>query len=283
MVEIDSETLFTASAAVVATAAVLQFVLNVDLGVSPVSEVALVVTFLAGVFALTQRTDDRQATVLGYGVVVVSSVALFFDLMSTFDVGDGLTTVGLLVIASLLVFLRTRLDAESHFVPGRVATYAFGVVAALAVVVVLVDVVTGGLVYELQPASEVQVPDSLREEVRVGSVVATNPTPLPERVETPSYRACAAGNWSAFRPSTPPGEPQREVRVDVHVQDGYDEHVMGFGSKTYPVELHLGAANVSGETFPVRAMSSSCPDESTGAPYVAVFEAAEDRPSVRPA
>jgi hypothetical protein len=187
----------------------------------------------------------------------------------------------LLVIAGLLPFLRTRLDAESRFVSGRVATYAFGALAALAVVVLLVDVVTGGLAYELQPAGEVQVTDSRRGELRVGTVVATNPTPFPERVETPDYRACAAGNWSAFRPSTPPGEPVREVHVNVHVQDGYNEHVTGFGSKVYPVELHLDAANASGETFPVRT-TDACPDGTAGDPHIAVFEAATDRPTARP-
>lgn len=281
MVDMDSETLFNTAAAVVATIAVAFFVLNVEFAYSPVSEVALVVGFLAGVFAVTQRTDDRQLTVLGYGVVVVSGLVLFFDVVNTFDVGNALTVLGLLAIASLLFLLRTRLDAESRFVAGRTATVAFGVVAALAAVVVLVDVVTGGLAYELQPASEVELVDGGRETARVGSVVVTNPTPLPERVRVPEYGACTAGDWSAFAPSTPPGEPSRPVRADVHVDDGYNEHVLGFGSRTYPVELHLEAANVSGRTFPVRT-TSSCPDDETGAPYVAVFERSEDRPYARP-
>jgi hypothetical protein len=281
MVDVDSETLFNAAAAAVATIAVVQFVLNVDLGYSPVSEVALAVGFLAGVFAITQRTDDRQQTVLGYGVVVVSGVALFFDVMGTFGVDDGVTVLGLLVIAGVLFGLRTRLDDESRFVDGRRATYAFGVVAGLAVAILLVDVVTGGLAYELQPASEVELSDSRRDEVRVASVVATNPTPFPERVEAPEYRACAAGDWSAFRPPSEPGEPDREVRVGVHVQDGYNEHVFGFGTKRYPLVLNHGAANTSGETFPVR-VTEACPDEGTGAPYVALFPASERRPYAQP-
>lgn len=281
MVDVDSETLFNTAAAAVATIAVVQFVLNVDLGYSPVSEVALAVGFLAGVFAITQRTDDRQQTVLGYGVVVVSGVALFFDVMGTFGVDDGVTVLGLLVIAGVLFGLRTRLDDESRFVDGRRATYAFGVVAGLAVAILLVDVVTGGLAYELQPASEVELSDSRRDEVRVASVVATNPTPFPERVEAPDYRACAAGDWSSFRPPSEPGEPDREVRVGVHVQDGYNEHVFGFGTKRYPVVLNYGAANTSGETFPVR-VTEACPDEGAGAPYVALFPASERRPYARP-
>jgi FtsH-binding integral membrane protein len=150
MVDIDSETLFNAAAALVATIAVVMFVTSVDLGYSPVSEAALVVTFLAGVFAITQRSEDYQLILFGYAVVVTALLALFFDLVGTFDVGSELTVLGLLVLAALLFGLRTRLDAESHFVSGRRATYGFVAVGALAAAVVLVDVATGGIAYELQ-------------------------------------------------------------------------------------------------------------------------------------
>ncbi|ESP87298.1 hypothetical protein [Candidatus Halobonum tyrrellensis] len=275
MVDIDSETLFTVAAAAVATVAAVIFVLSVDFGHSPVSEVALAAAFLAGVFALTQRTDDRQSAVLGYGVVVVVSVALFFDVVNTFDVGDLPTVVGLLCIAALLFWLRTRLDERSRFTTGTRARNVFAVVAALAAVVVVVDVATGGLAYELRPASQVEVPDAQRDRVRVATVTASNPTPLPERVDPPRYEACAAGNWSAFEPPTEPDGRRRAVRATLDVQAGYDEYVLGFGAKTYPVELYLDGANLTGETFPVRT-TADCPDEETGSPYVAVFTAPDD-------
>lgn len=271
MVDIDSETLFNGAAAVVATVAVLFFVFNVEFDYSPVSKIALVVAFLTGVVALTQRTDDYQLTLFGYGVVVTSSVGLFFDVVSTFGADDVVTVVGLLGIAGVLFFLRTRLGEDNRFVTGQQATYAVGVVAALAAVVLVVDVVTGGLAYELRPESEVEYAEGHDEQMRVASVVVTNPTPLPERVETPNYGVCAAGDWSEFRPPSEPGHSQRDVHTDVYVDDGYNEHVFGFGTKAYPVQLHTNGANLTGETFPVRT-TSECPDEETGAPYVALFE-----------
>ncbi|SFG51166.1 hypothetical protein SAMN04488063_2269 [Halopelagius inordinatus] len=271
MVDIDSETLFNAAAAALATVAVLFFVFNVEVGYSPVSKTALVLLFLTGVFALSQRTDDYQLTLLGYGVLVVSGVGLFFDAVSTFDVGDLSTVLGLLVAAGLLFFARTRLDEDDRFVTGRQATYAVGVVAACVAVVLVVDVATGGLTYELRPASDVEYTESHEEEMRVASVVVTNPTPLPERVETPNYGVCAAGDWSEFAPPSEPGRPERDADIDAYVDDGYNDHVLGFETKTYPVRLHIRGANLTGETFPVRT-TADCPDEETGAPYVALFE-----------
>ncbi|MFC6824337.1 hypothetical protein [Halopelagius fulvigenes] len=276
MVDIDSETLFNGAAAVLVTVAVLFFVFNVRWGYSPVSKVALTLLFLTGVFAITQRTDDYQLTLLGYGVVVTSFVGLFFEVVSTFGAGDAATVAGLLAIAAALFFVRTRLDEDERFVTGRWATYAVGVVAVLTVAVLLVDATTGGLAYELRPASEVEYAESHDEGMRVASVVVTNPTPLPERVETPNYRVCAAGNWSEYRPPSEPGQPERPVDINVYVQDGYGEHVPPFGTKTYPVELNLHGANLSGETFPVER-TSACPDDEEGSPYVAIFEAERDR------
>ena len=279
MVDVDSETLFNVAAAIISTIAALMFVLNVDLGYSPVSKIALVLLFLAVVFAVAQRTDDRQLTVLGYGVVVTSAVALLFDVAETFRVEDALTVLGLLAVAGLLFFLRTRLGEDEHLVSGRQASRLLGAVAVLAAAVLVVDVVTGGLAYELRPESQIEYPDSAvenREQLRIATVVATNPTPFPERVEAPRYEVCAAGNWSAYRPPSGEGEPERRVHVHANVEDGYNEHVFGFGQKAYPVTLHVQATNVEGESFPVRT-TDECPGEETGEPYVALFEAPEDR------
>ncbi|MCU4801533.1 hypothetical protein OB920_14225 [Halobacteria archaeon HArc-gm2] len=275
MVDIDSETLFNGAAAAVATIAVLVFVLNVELGYSPVSEVALVAAFLSGVFALTQRSDDYQLVLFGYAVVVVSAVILFFDVVGTFDLGDGLTVLGLLVLAGLLFGLRTRLDADGQFVSGRLATYAFGALVALAVVVLAVDVVTGGLAYELQHDATVEVDGADRHQIELGSITATNPTPLPERVEAPRYEACPAGNWSAYAPPSPQGEPERDVHVSLYVDDGYNEHVLGFDSKSYPVTLDVNGANLSGAQFPVER-TDECPTAEDGEPYVALFEVSDE-------
>jgi len=279
MVEIDSRALFNGAAAAISTIAVVFFIVNVEFGYSPVSKVALVFAFLAGVFAITQRTTDHQLTVLGYGVIVISVVALFFDAVNTFDVGNTPTVIGLLVLAGILFYLGTRLDEDSRFVTGTRATRALGVVAALAAVVLVVDVATGGLVYELQPRNQVEYAGP-EDEAVVASVGVTNPTPLPERVRTPNYRVCTAGNWSAHRLASEPNERKRSVQARVSVRDGYDEYVFGYGRKTYPVELYL-TADVRGETFPVRT-TSACPDEETGPPYIALFEVPEDRPYGRP-
>ena len=281
MVDIDSETLFNAAAAGVATIAVVHFVLNVDLGYSPVSKYGLATLFLAAVFYVTQRTRDDQLTLLGYGVLVVSGVALFFDAVNTFRVDDALTVVGLLCIAGVLFALRAGLDEDSHFVSEAWARYALAAVAVLAVGVLVVDVVTGGLAYELRPQSQIEYSNSMDADPVVASVVVTNPSPLPERVRTPRYGACAAGNWSAYRAETRPEEPRREVRAHVNVNDGYNEHVFGFGSKTFPVELYLDGVDAESTTFPVRT-TDDCPDKKSGSPFVALFEESGDRRGVRP-
>ncbi|RLM84138.1 hypothetical protein D3D02_14850 [Halobellus sp. Atlit-38R] len=282
MVDIDSETLFNGAAAALTTLAVLFFILNVEFNYSPVSKVAIVFLFLALVLAISQRTDDAQLTLLGYGVVVVSVVGLFFEIVNTFNVGSELTVLGLLLLAAVLFALRTRFDDRNHLLTGRQAASLLGVVAVLAVVVLAVDVATGGLAYELQPESQIEIAESPREDLRVASVVVTNPTPLPERVETPNYAACAAGDWSEYRlPSEPGRERPSAPRVHLNVQDGYNEHVMSFGSKTYPVTLYLDAANATGETFRIE-QTSSCPDDESGTPYIAIYERATDERRVYP-
>lgn len=282
MVDIDSKTLFNGAAAIVATIAVVVFVLNVEFGYSPVSKVALVVLFLSGIFALTQRTADQQLTLLGYGVIVTSGIALFFDIVNTFDSGNTVTVVGLLAIAAILFGLRTRLDDDNRFVTGRQALAAVGVLAVLTVLILSVDVVTGGLAYELQLQDDVTAPDSRHGELRVGSVQVTNPTPLPERVEAPTYAACTAGDWSSYRRDPPePGEEPPPVRANLNVQDGYNEHVLSFGSRTYPVVLYLDGTDLGGDSVPVER-TESCPETETGSPYLAVYEAPTDRPRGRP-
>ena len=278
MVELNSETLFNGAAAVVATVAALMFVVNVEFPYSPVSKVALVLVFLAGIFLITQRTGDYQLTVLGYGVIVTTSVGLFFEVTNTFSVGTTLTVFGLLVIAGLLFALRTRLDEDNRFLTGTQAQYVLGAVAVLAAVVLVVDVVSGGLAYELQPESEVEVVGQreYRGESRIASVVVTNPTPLPERVETPRYGACTAGNWSAYRPPSPEGEPEREVTLHANVQSGYNDHVLPFATRTYPVTVYLNGENFEGESFRIE-MTSECPDEETGPAYIALFDVPDDR------
>lgn len=282
MVDVDSDAFFNGAAAVISTIAILFFIFNVDLGYSPVSKILLAVAFLAGIFFITQRTEDHQLTLLGYGVVVTASVALFFDVVGTFEVGDELTVLGLLVVAGVLFYLRTRLDEDDHFVTGGQARRALVVVVVLTAGVLVVDVATGGLAYELQPESEIEYSEARGEEVRIASLVVTNPTPLPERVEAPNYAACTAGNWSAYRPETGPDEPEREVDAHVSVRDGYNEHVFGFGEETYPVLLHLHGENLQGETFPVQR-TTACPDDETGSPYVALFDVTEDRRYATPA
>jgi len=270
MVNIDSETVFNVGAGVLATVAALFFLVNVDLGQSPLTTWLVVLGFIAGVFAVTQRADDRQLTAVGYGVIVITGVGLLFALVNTFDVGDIGIVLGLLVLAAALFALRVRLDDHAHLVDGRRATMVFGALVTLAAIVVVVDVATGAVAYEIQPEPEIQVSEERHDEIRVATLVASNPTPLPRRVEAPRYEACAAGDWSEYRPSEP-GGPEEEVRINLRIDDGYNEHVMSFSTRRFPATLYMGAQNVSGETFPVR-MTEECPDESTGGPYIALYE-----------
>jgi hypothetical protein len=277
MVDVDSETLFNAAAAVLTTVAVLVFVFNVDLGYSPVTTVAIAVAFLAAVVAITQRTDDRQLTFLGYGVVVVSTVGVFVDVVNTLDLGSAVTVLGLLGIAAALFGLRARLDDANRLVSERTATYLFGALAAVAIVILVVDVVTGGLAYELQPENRIEIDGDSRQNPVAATVVVTNPTPLPERVDTPHYEACAAGDWSEYqRPGEPEATERPPVRANLNVDDGYNDHVLGFSSRTYPAYLYLDAANVTGESFAVER-TSACPDDDSGEPYVAVYKDTDPR------
>ena len=276
MVEIDSESLFNGAAAVLGTAAVVFFVTNVDLGYSPVTEIGLVVVFLAGVFVLTQVTDDTQLVLLGYALIVTSSVALFLAVVNQFDVDEAGIVVGLLLLASSLFVLRYRLDRDHRFVSPATARSALGVVAVATAVVLVVDVGTGGLAYGLQTQPEVEVPAGGTDgEVVVATVRAHNPTPLPERVEPPDVGVCAAGNWSRYRPVSEPGEAAREVRLHGSVSGGYNDVVFGFGTKTYPVTVYLDRNRIRGGTFPVRR-TESCPSAGTGRAYIAVFERSAD-------
>lgn len=271
MVSITSDTLFDVAAAVIGTVAALMFVLTFQYPYSPVSKFGLVLPFVAGVLYLGQRTADTRVTLLGYGVVVVTVVAVFFDVANTFDVGTPLVVLGLFLLAALLYAL-PRLDDAGRVLSPSHARTLFAAAVVLAVVVLTVDVATGGLVYELDPASEVTFAEGTDrgEPVTVATVRVSNPTPLVEMVDSPQYGVCAVGNWSAYRRPDAPGDRPQRVHLDAYVDDGYNEFVLGGGTKAYPMTLNTDAANVSGETFPVEAMDS-CPGRTTGDPSIAVF------------
>lgn len=274
MVSLTSDTLFDAAAAVIGTVAALMFVLTLQYPYSPVSKFGVVAAFLAGVLYLGQRTADTRVTLLGYGVILVVGVAVFFDVANTFEAGTLLVVVGLLLLAGLLYAL-PRVDADATLLPASHARTLFAAVAVLAAVLLVVDVVTGGLAYELQPESEVEFTRGYDrgDPVVVATLAVSNPTPFPERVDAPRYEVCAVGDWSAHRRPTEPGEPRRPVSLDAYVDTGYNEYVFGGGARRYSVEVNAAdAANVTGETFPVEA-TASCPDRTTGDPAVAVFPA----------
>jgi len=271
--ELDSETLFNTAAAAVAVVAVVLFVLDHQFPYSPVSKAMIVIAFCGGVFALSQRTDDAQLTVLCYGVVVISVVALVLELTTQFDVGGTLQVVALLTLALVLFGLRTRLDERNRFVAGRRASRLFAALAVLAVVVVTVDVVTGGLAYELQTQQQVQVSGDREPGAQLGSVAVSNPGLFPHQIDIPRYGVCTAGNWSSYRPQHD-GET-RPVDASLRVDREYGEYVFGFGEARYPAVVQVHAANVSGEQFGVER-TERCPDDESGDPYLAVFERSED-------
>jgi len=274
--QFDSETLFNTAAAAVATIAVVLFILDHQFPYSPVSKSMLVLAFVAGVFAVSQATDDDQLTLLGYAVVVVATVALLLDLTGQFNVETPLQVAGLLVLAAGFFGLRTRLEDESRFVSGTRGKQLFAAVAVLAVAVLLVDVLTGSLVYELQPRSEVELAGEHGVEGRLGAVVVTNPGPFPEAVDVPHYDVCAAGDWSAYRPEGPEGE-SRSVDAHLGVEHSYGQHVFGFGEKRFAAVVNVHAEDADGEQFLVER-TDRCPDDESGDPYIAVFERDENAP-----
>lgn len=275
---IDSETLFNAAAAAVSTIAVIIFIINNQFPYSPVSKVMLVVGFLAGVFAVTQSTEDSQLTLFGYAVIVISTVALLLDLTSTFNVETTGQVLLLLAFALVLFGLRMFLDDGSRFVAGPRAKQAFAALAVLAIVVLTVDVVTGGLAYELQTQQEVQVSGGGEREVAVklGELVVSNAGPFPQRVDAPNYGICTAGNWSEYQVERSDGE-KREVNANLRMDRNYGEHVFGFGEQRYDAVVQLYAENIEGERFLVQ-QTDGCPGDESGDPYLAVFERTDNPP-----
>ena len=269
MVDVDSETLFNAAAAFAVTLAVGVFVVNLDWPHSPASKYGLTLALLAGVAALTQRTDDGQLRLLGYAAVVVSGLVVFFELVNAFRLGESALVLGLLAVAAGLFGLRRRLDEQRRLVSGRAATLGFGALTVLAAVVVVVDVATGGVGYELRTEPSVEMTGDREPSARLGTLVVSNPTPLPERVDAPRYRACAAGNWSAYAPEDE--DERRPVEPYLRVDRSYGDHVRSFGQLSYRVVVELHGQGVAGETFPVEA-TDSCPSDDDGDPYIAVFE-----------
>ena len=272
--QFDSETLFNTAAAAVATIAVVLFIIDHQFPYSPVSKSMLVLAFVAGVFAVSQATDDDQLTVLGYGVAVVATVALLLDLTGQFNVDTPIQVGGLLVLASGFFGLRTRLDDGSRFVSGARGKQLFAAVAVLAVAVLTVDVVTGSLAYELQPRSEVEFSGDRGAEGRLGAVVVSIPGPFPEGVEMPHYDVCTAGDWSAYRPQSSEGE-SRPVDAHLNVEHSYGQHVFGFGDQRFAAVVNLHAEGVAGEQFLVER-TDGCPADESGDPYLAVFERNEN-------
>lgn len=276
--EFDSETLFNAAAATLSTVAVALFILDHQFPYSPVSKLVLVVAFLGGVFALTQSSNDDQLTLLGYGVIVISVFVLVLDLSNRFNVGTTLQVLVLLGMAMVLFGLRMRLGDRSRFVSGRRATQAFGALVVLAALILTVDVVTGGLAYELQTEGDVEFSGGMEPAAQIGSVVVSNPGPFPERVDVPQYDVCTAGNWSAYQPTPSDGEP-RPVDAHLRIERQYGQHVFGLSEKRYPAIVQLRAEGVEGERFLVQR-TDACPDDPSGEPYLAVFERSE-RPLYR--
>lgn len=272
---LDSETLFNAAAAAISTIAVVIFVLDHQFPYSPVSKLVLVVAFLGGVFAVTQSSRDDQLALLGYGVIVVSAFALFLDLTNRFNTGTTVQVLGLLAMAMVLFGIRISLDHRTRFVSGNRAKQAFAGLVVLAALVLTVDVVTGGLAYELKTQSEVEFSGGMEPAAQVGSIVVTNPGPFPERVDVPHYGVCAAGDWSAYQPESNDGDTH-PVDAHLRIERQYGQHVFGFGEKRYPAIVQLHAQDVRGERFLVQR-TDACPDDESGDPYLAVFERSENR------
>lgn len=279
--EFDSETLFNTAAAAVATIAVVMFIIDHSFPYSPVSKAALVLVFLAGVFAVSQATDDDQLTLLGYGVVVIATVALLLDLTGRFNVETPLQVAGLLVLAAGFFRLRTLLGSESRLLSGSHAKQAFAAVAVVAVVILTVDVMTGGLAYELAYQEDIQMSGGQQVSAEFGAVVVSNSGPFPERVDIPQYSVCTAGNWSAYQPETPDGE-QRPVDAHLAIRHSYGDHVFGYGEKRYAAVIQLHASEAAGERFLVQR-TEGCPTDESAHPYLAVYKQSENGPYGRPA
>jgi hypothetical protein len=251
-----------------------------DAGVvhSPVSRATLVVTHFVGLIALSQATNDDRLTLWAYVAIVVSAVAVVLEVTDTVAIATlgGALVLFLLTIA--LFDIAARFGAPGRFVSGPRVKQLFVAVVVLAAVVVTVDVVSGGLAYELRTGEEAHVAagSDAAPVAFLGEIAVTNSGPFPQRVSIPEYDVCPAGNWSAYRPKTGDGET---LPVTAHLEaDGYyGEYVSGFEQQRYAAILLLGAENVDGKSFPIER-TDRCPDEDDAEPYLAVFRGEETQP-----
>lgn len=246
---------------------------------APVSDGVLVVACVVGLLAVSQVADDERGIRWGYVALVVSLVAVGLELTDTLAVRSLPGALVLFLVALGLFDLADRFGTPRQFLPPTWVKRLFLAAVVLAIVVVTVDAASGALAYELRTGGEVRVTQRGMQAplAFLGEVVATNPGPFPQRVDVSAYDACAAGNWSAYRPEPAADGERRPVSVYLQADGYYGEYVAGWEQHRYAAILLFDASNIDGEQFPVRR-TDGCPDETRGEPYIAVYEASENQP-----
>jgi hypothetical protein len=270
-----SETRFLAATVTVSGVAAWLLVADPPVTHSPVSDGVLVAACVGGLFAVSQVATDDRGVLWGYVALVVALVALGLELTGTVAVGSLAGALVLFLLALALFDLADRYGVPRPFVPRVWVKRLFLVVVVLAVVVATVDAASGAPSYELRTDGEVRVNQRGMQAplAFLGEIVVTNPGPFPQDVELPAYEACAAGNWSTYRPEAGDGE-RRPVAVYLQADGYYGEYVSGWAQHRYGAILLFDATDIDGELFPVRR-TERCPAGERGEPYLAVYDASE--------
>jgi len=269
------QTRFLAAAVTVSGVAAWLLVADSAVTHSPVADGVLVAACVVGLLGVSQVATNDRGILWGYVGLVVALLALGLEVTGTVAVGSLAGALVLFLVALALFDLADRFGIPGQFVSPTRTKQLFLTVVVLAAVVVTVDAASGALAYELRTGGDVRVAGGSMQVPLgfLGEIVATNPSPFPQRVDVPTYAVCAAGNWTAYQPEAADGE-RRPVTVHLQADGYYGEYVSGWGEHRYAAILLFDATNVDGEEFPVRR-TARCPDDEGAAPYLAVYETSE--------
>lgn len=236
---IDSGKLLYALGVLFAAAALLYFVRDVvfDLSIT-VKAVLLFLGFLAFLvagFTLRRNALDAVAFALG-GVTYVVFVGY---VVVRYSPGETGTFLLLALSAALFVGLGYVLRAGGLTVPTRQARLAVVGLLVLGVGLVGADAVSGGVTYAVETEDSVTVEPVRTDEpvpyrateVRLGTVIATNPSPFTRALSLPSLSGCLAGVESV---------PREDVWISYDYEAGpLPNTVDGGATRELPVRASL--------------------------------------------
>lgn len=202
--DIDGGKILYALGVVFALGAFAYFVRDVVFGLSITVKAALLfVTFLA--FLLVGLSVDRGALdVVAYAIAALAYVVFLAYLITRYDPSETGVFLLFAVSAALFVGLGYVVRQGGLAIPDRTLRYGLLALAALGLVLVGADVVTGGITYtaDLDDEATLTVPEGALDaegpevvplEGRIGTLTARNEGVFTRPVDVPSIAGCVVG------------------------------------------------------------------------------------------